>query len=341
MGNLSFAVVLLVSLTIVRFADGQSRDFTSDVHVGAHPFTSAVASWNVQTPGGSWIETQLRARIGNRWTSWYEMGHWSKDSSAGHRHSLKSPADADGQVDTDTLTLKNPAEAWQARVSFHAGAQGELPVLSLIAVTTGDETPAVHSPPIKSAWGIDIDVPGRTQRVQESPDALGGGGDAWCSPTSVSMIMAYWAARTNHPQWDVDVPSSAAGTYDPVYAGCGNWPFNVAFASERGLAGWVERLSGMSELERYITLGVPLIASIRVKMGELDGSPYKNTDGHLLVVRGFTSDGDVITNDPYALVGHIRIVYKRAQFEHVWMGGSKGIVYVIGPPSLIARIKRF
>ena len=39
-----------------------------------------------------------------------------------------------------------------------------------------------------------------------------------------------------------DVPVSAAGTYDPVYDGCGNWPFNIAYATEHGLQGWVERL---------------------------------------------------------------------------------------------------
>jgi len=339
MGNLTLALVLVVSLTVLRFANAQSQDFTSEAHVVEHPFTTAVTSWNVNTPGGSWIETQLRARIGSRWTNWYEMGHWSKEESGGHRHSVKSRADADGQVDTDTLTLKTAAGAWQARVYFHPGARGEVPTLTLFAVTTGEDTVPPPSASIKSAWGVDIDVPERTQRVDESPDALGGGGDAWCSPTSVSMVMAYWAARTNHPKWDVDVPSTAAGTYDPVYKGCGNWPFNVAFASEHGLTGWVERLSGMSDLEHYVALGVPLIASIRVKTGELDGSPYKNTDGHLLVVRGFTKDGNVIANDPYGLPGHIRIIYKRTQFEHVWMGGSKGIVYVIAPPSLLDKIR--
>jgi hypothetical protein len=187
---------------------------------------------------------------------------------------------------------------------------------------------------------VDLDVPERTQRVQESPDALGGGGDAWCSPTSVSMVMAYWAVLEQQPQWDVSVPAAADGTYDPKYQGCGNWPFNVAFASEHGLAGWVERLSGLEDAARYIAAGVPLIASIRVAPGELPGSPYKKTDGHLLVVRGFTTTGDVITNDPYALPGHIRIVYPRSAFAHVWMGGSGGIVYVIAPPRTLARFPR-
>jgi hypothetical protein len=340
MGNLTVALVLAVSLTIVRFPGEQRGDFTSAVHAAPHPFTSAVVSWDVRTPGGSWIETQLRARIGEHWTSWYAMGHWSQDRDGGHRHSIKAPADADGQVDTDTLMLKVPADAWQVRMYFHGGANGESPMLSLFAVTTGDKT-AAHppSPADKSAWGIDIDVPQRTQHVDESPDELGGGGDSWCSPTSVSMLMAYWAARTNHPQWAIDVPSAAAGTFDPVYDGCGNWPFNVAFASEHGLAGWVERLAGMSALEHYVAIGLPVIASIRVKPGELEGSPYKSTDGHLLVVRGFTPEGDVIANDPAGRPGHIRIVYQRAQFQHVWMGGSNGIVYVIAPPSMLDKLR--
>ncbi len=339
MGNLSFAVLVAVSLTVLRFPIGESRDFTSEVHVTKNPFQTAVASWNVLTPGGSWIETELRVRIGGRFTSWYAMGHWSADLSDGHRHSVKGLGDADGRVDTDTLILHQPADAWQARVYFHGGPSGVQPTLSLLAVTTDDKLPPAQVLGPRSAWGIDIEVPQRSQHIDESPNELGGGGEAWCSPTSVSMVMAYWATRTNHPGWNVPVPAVAKGTYDPVYDGCGNWPFNVAFASEHGLSGWVERLANLSSLERYIASGIPLIASIRVRPGELDGAPYAKTDGHLLVVRGFTSSGDVITCDPAGRPGHIRIVYKRAQFEHVWMGGSQGIVYVIAPPALLGTLR--
>ncbi len=343
-GNL-IAAVLAVSLTVVRLDNARSHDFTSGVYETAQPFTSAIASWNAHTPGGSWITTRLRVRIGQRFTRWYEMGHWSRTQDGGHRHSIAGQTDQDGSVETDTLTVHSPADAWQMHVVMHPGPTGELPSLSLVAVTTDEsqaQGPSTAAAQTKrpTAWGRDLDVPQLTQRVDESPDALGGGGDAWCSPTSVSMVMAYWAAQLHHPQWNVSVPSAARDTYDPVYEGCGNWPFNVAFASEQGLAGWVERLSGLSALENYLALGLPLVASIRVKPGELTGSPYPKTDGHLLVVRGFTSSGDVITNDPYALPGHIRIVYQRAQFEHVWMGGSGGIVYVIAPPQLLDALGR-
>jgi hypothetical protein len=342
-GDLNLALLLSAALTIIRFDGGRSTDFTSDVHAVAQPFTSAIASWNVHTPAGSWIEARLRVRIGQRFTRWYEMGHWSRSTSGGHRHSIKLQDDADGSVATDTLGVHTPADAWQLQMLMHAGTSGEMPVLSLVAVTTGDANAhgaATSHTPGTPAWGLDLNVPERTQRVDESPDAVGGGGDAWCSPTSVSMVMAYWAATLHHPRWDVGVAEAARDTYDTVYEGCGNWPFNVAFASEHGLAGWVERLPDLLTMERYLIAGVPLVASIRVKPGELTGSPYPKTDGHLLVVRGFTASGDVITNDPYGLPGHIRIVYQRAQFEHVWMGGSGGIVYVIAPPQTLDGLRR-
>ena len=343
MGDLNVAIVLSAALTIIRLAGGRSTDFTSEVHAAARPFTSAVASWNVLTPAGSWIETHLRVRIGQRFTRWYDMGHWSRTTHGDHRHSVKSQDDADGSVGTDTLSLRTPADAWQVQVLMHAGQGGKPPVLSLVAITTNESEADTQARPktrASPAWGRELGVPERTQRVDESPDALAGGGDSWCSPTSVSMVMAYWAATLHHPQWDVAVPEAASDTYDPVYRGCGNWPFNVAFASERGLAGWVERLPSLSSMDRYLLAGVPLVASIRVEPGALAGSPYAKTEGHLLVVRGFTPTGDVITNDPYALPGHIRIIYQRAQFDRVWMGGSGGIVYVIAPPALLNQLRR-
>ncbi|MEO8632087.1 MAG: C39 family peptidase, partial [Chloroflexota bacterium] len=82
-----------------------------------------------------------------------------------------------------------------------------------------------------------------------------------------------------------------------------------------------------AEAERFIAAGIPLVASIN---GNLPGFLFKKTSGHLLVISGFTSAGDVITNDPAVFVNaDVRKVYGRADFEDVWLGGSAGIVYVI------------
>jgi len=50
------------------------------------------------------------------------------------------------------------------------------------------------------------------------------------------------------------------------------------------------------------------------------------------VLRGFTSKGDPIVNDPAAWANNgVRRVYDRAQFERAWLRGSEGTVYVIHP----------
>jgi peptidase C39-like protein len=302
-------------------------------------FKTAVVSWNVQTPGGSALDIELRARIKGHWTHWYTMGVWSADASGGNRHSVAGQKDEDGSVDTDTLTLNSPADAFGLRVRAHLGGNGALPAMRLFTVATSLAPERGVADQTAGTSATELDVPQRTQRISTSPDAKGGGGDSWCSPASVSMVMAYWARVTGHPQWDVDVATVADGVYDPVYDGCGNWPFNVAFASEHGLAGFVRQLPSLVDVETLIARGIPVIASIAVKPGELDGTPYPKTEGHLLVIRGFDRSGDVIVNDPYGLPGAIRRVYRRAQFERVWQGGSNGTVYIIAPQDTIESLR--
>ena len=332
------ALIAASALWVIDVDAGARAEYTSAAHDVSGGFTSAIASWNVSTDGGGWIEVFLRARVGDRWTRWYEMGHWSAALDGGHRHSIAKQADDDGAVDTDTLNLKQAAQAVQVRAQMHAGADGALPSLRLLAVSTDRGAAASDGAADADvgAWGTDLDVPQLTQRVGAEGGAYGGGGDSWCSPTSVAMVMGYWAAKLHKPEWMVDVPTAAKGMYDPVYDGCGNWPFNVAFASEHGLRGWIERFGSLADVERLVRSGAPVIASIKVAPGELDGSPYGSTDGHLLVVRGFTDKGDVIVNDPFGEPGTIRRVYRRAQFFHVWQHGSHGAVYLIAPSSVLA-----
>ena len=64
----------------------------------------------------------------------------------------------------------------------------------------------------------------------------------------------------------------------------------------------------------------------------LPGFLFTSTNGHLLVIRGFDANGDVITNDPAVPVdAQARKVYPRLDFETVWLLGSTGTVYVIHP----------
>jgi hypothetical protein len=114
--------------------------------------------------------------------------------------------------------------------------------------------------------------------------------------------------------------------------GGGNWPYNTAYASSFGLEGKVVRLASLAEVEQWTAAGVPAIASIAYKQGELTGSPIPSSNGHLLVIRGFDAAGNVLTNDPAAASDDaVTITYNRVEFEQTWLGNSNGVVYLIYP----------
>ncbi|NUR07244.1 MAG: hypothetical protein HOQ22_07025 [Nocardioidaceae bacterium] len=142
----------------------------------------------------------------------------------------------------------------------------------------------------------------------------------------------------DHPgHQDPQVDYAARHVFDARYDGAGNWPFNTAYAGTFGLEGFVTRLRGLDEADQFVKAGIPLVTSVSFKKSELDGAGY-GTDGHLMVIRGFTADGDVIANDPASHLipsdDQVRVVYDRQQFTDAWIGHTGGIVYVIRPDSV-------
>ena len=101
-------------------------------------------------------------------------------------------------------------------------------------------------------------------------------------------------------------------------------------------------MHNLAEAEAFIKAGVPLVASVAWKSNKLTGA-IKSTNGHLLVIGGFTGNGNVIAYDPaHDTDAEVRQVYDRTEFERAWIPASGGIVYVIRPaghalPSLTAN----
>ena len=87
----------------------------------------------------------------------------------------------------------------------------------------------------------------------------------------------------------------------------------------------------MDEVQQFIGAGIPLVLSLAMKKNEVPGAGY-TTNGHLLVVIGFTANGDAIVNDPFAPTDDdVDKVFSRAEFENAWLNSSGGVVYVIHP----------
>lgn len=304
------------------------------------PISSVIASWNAATPGKTWLAVHIRAQLPTGWSRWYSLPVWAADFSTITRHSVKGSSDADGYVDTDTFLLKGgkTTAAYQLRLTLFAATAAETPAVRMVAaVASKDRKSYPRGVPDATVWGRELAVPQRSQELPEyHGQGYGGGGEVWCSPTSTSMVMAYWGATLAQPTLNQTVPDTAAGCYDAVYKGTGNWPFNTAHAATFGLSGYVTRLYSLSDAEPFIKAGIPLILSIAFKPGELPGAPIAQTAGHLLVLRGFDKRGDPIVNDPAAASNAaVRLVYPRTALENAW-SHSERTAYVIHPEGYAA-----
>ena len=306
-------------------------------------FDELIASWKATTPAGTWIDVQMRASGASRTTKWYTLAVWSSGDDTIHRTTLKRQDDGDGRVNVDTFEKADGAPeltSYELRVTLHrAAGVTATPAVTFLAAVVSRET----QPAAPSAFGgvaRDLDVPMLSQETHAGhyPE-YDGGGEAWCSPTSTAMVLGFWkagpsaadlAAFPGNAHGDGQVDHAARFTYDWSYSGAGNWPYNTAFAAQYGLDGFITRLRSLREAELFIEAGIPLVASIS---GALPGFLFTSTNGHLLVIRGFAANGDVITNDPAVRANaQARKVYPRADFERIWLGGSTGTVYVIHPP---------
>ncbi|WP_408887996.1 C39 family peptidase [Myxococcus faecalis] len=321
-----------------RLEDGSTRyheatyrlgSAVSEVQLVPGGFNSVIPSFDALTPPGTWVKVTLAARIEGVWTKDYHLGVWAFDKEPVARHSVEGQGDADGQVFTDTLNLKRRADALRMTVwLFSSNPEATPRVRALSAAVSDKQGVAWDGGGDRSVWGTVLEVPGHSQMLY--PD----GGPVWCSPTSTTMLLAYWGRRLGRPELVTTVPSSADRTYDWVYKGTGNWVFNTAYASAMGdgaLHGAVLRLDGFAQVERLIAAGIPVSISIAYEEGELTGSPVRSSDGHLIVLKGFTPEGDVVCNDPaFKTDETVSVTYKREELWRAWQH-SRGATYVLWP----------
>lgn len=316
---------------VVRLARGaRVGSLTSKVYPTSVAFDTLVPSWNAATPAGTWIEVRVRVRTGGAWSPWFNMGVWSSNQTI-KRRSVDGQRTSQWEALTDTLQSRGRifANAYQYRLKLASRKRGASPLVKAVSFANSDSYRHGSSLGLSSdrlAWGRSLPVPARSQMVYP------GGGEVWCSPTSLSMVMAYWANRRGVKAWNKPVPTVASGTYDYAYRGNGNWPFNVGYASSFGLEGSVGRFGSLVQAEEWVKAGVPVVASLSWGSGQLSGAPIPATNGHLLVIRGFTESGDVIVNDPAGNSdAAVPRVYDRTQFFNAWMRGSGGVVYLVHP----------
>lgn len=277
-----------------------------------------VVSWNVKDAEGAVLKFEVRTvDDAGREGPVRVMGLWSADPAA--RRSFPDQRDEEGRVLTDTLRLAKPGRRLAIQVYLET-LRGR-PKLDLVTLSFASRAYSPIDQPYRAAWGTLLEVAPRSQMSYA-------GGDVLCSPTSMSMLLSYWADRLHRPELDRDVPEVFAGTVDAGDPKEGNWPFTTAFAgSLDGLTAYVSRFRGLSDLERWIAAGVPVACSVDYTILQGKTGPKA---GHLVVLIGFTERGDPIFNDP-GWTRDVRQVYHRADFARAW-ASSLRTVYLVYPP---------
>ncbi|MFE6683541.1 peptidase C39 family protein [Streptomyces sp. NPDC057729] len=334
--------------------------WTSPVHRSAVPATEVIASWNADTPEGTWIQIELQGRYSDATsTPWYVMGRWAAGDGDIRRTSVDDQTDGRSSIWTDTFSVDDAAgglrlDSYRLRLTLHRTPGTRLtPTVWRIGAMASDIPDRFTVPASTPGLTRELLVPRYSQNIHagQYPE-YDNGGEAWCSPTSSQMIIEYWGRRPTAEDlaWvepglaDPQVCHAARFTYDYQYEGCGNWPFNAAYAATyHGMSAAVTRLGSLTDLETLIRAGVPAITSQSFLKEELTGAGY-GTSGHLMTVIGFTAGGDVIANDPASPNDEaVRRVYKRREWENIWLrtkrydangkvrSGTGGVCYLYWP----------
>jgi hypothetical protein len=320
----------------------ESARWTSAWVSPGQSFTELVPSWSARTPAGSWVQVRVRARdTQGRLSSFKDLGRWSSGDRFVRRTSAGSQSDALVRVATDTMRAQAGVQltGYQVRVQLlrrPGHASPALDSVSAVVSTLPSAVPATSQP--LSPTAVSLAVPAYSQMIHrgQNPE-YGGGGEAWCSPTSLAMVLGYygrlptpstyrWVKASYADRW---VNQVARLTYDYRYRGAGNWPFNTAVGARAGDA-FVTRLTDLRMAEAFLRAGIPLAVSIRFGRGQLNGAPISASSGHLVVLAGLTATGDPVVMDPAAPSdATVQRTYDRAQFERAWLGGSGGMAYVV------------
>jgi hypothetical protein len=288
--------------------------------------TEFIPSWNVMTPPdtGVWFTISTRDSRSGEWSPWLYIGQWGRTLFDEPR-----PEEFDhGAVNVDNLLLDRPASAVRIRAKLQSFSldKGVNPSIRRIAVVCSGQVndqrlfDALMPPvPIEGEWRRDLGVPYRPQG-----DGYKSFSGVICSPTSTSMVLQFFGVNRTTDE-------NALAIYDPEHDMFGNWGRNIARAGELGMDAWIDRFRSWDKVKACIAIGQPIVANIRFKKGEFPSNVQPSSAGHLIVIRGFTKDGDVIVNDPANRAKGNGVIYKANELAKAWFDNSGGVGYVIRP----------
>lgn len=328
-----------------------SSETADTVRLHVQPCTQIIPFWHIDTPPGITAEIRVRAaaEVTGAFSDWVTVASWSSQGTgesttltAQQVHGLRTDADT---VIVDTAALGGPARLVDLAVRAVPAARAAAAPVTVHWIDALTRTPARPRAEITASAPRGIDIEHRLPQISQHACGVLDGfaqADSWCSPTSLTMVMEWLSAGGAHAELDAHAVSPPAGedaadrvhptirgVWDRTYGGAGNWAFNVAWANGQGFNARLDALYSMREAEELLAAGEVLIASVSFTSEQLPQAGYP-TAGHLLIITGVTTAGDVRVHDPgRAIADGVRAVYPREAFERAWLSaeGSGGLVY--------------
>jgi hypothetical protein len=268
--------------------------WTGPETVADFPFTELVPSWNLITPKDTGVFFHLRTRdaASRAWSPWLFVGRWGRtvhsrpdERLPNDRFGITRFAHGAARSDMPLVLLNRPADAYQVRATLQSFDLDPAvnPGVRRVAVAYSGVMPD----PVERARLLGRSEPGDEQArglvvphvsQYDAPPPLR---EAVCLPACVTMVLAYWKV-------DRPLAENALAIYDPDTGMFSNGARAVARASELGLDGWMQRIRDWNQVKGLLAREQPVIAAVLTPQG----------GGHLIVIRGFTREGEVIVNDP-------------------------------------------
>lgn len=289
-------------------------------------FDEILLSWNcrVDPPGGLYVILSVSADG----SGWHDFGYqiWGglNPDSVGFNVFPKTIQDV-GKVDVDVIRLTKSMRYYKFSSAMYAGETGWFSFDRIsVCYTANKANPADYrkfKPIVEKIRPVELAIPFKSQ--DWLPDSIAG---LTCSPTSVTMVL-------NYHGFDYTSEEVAAAVYDPFDSLYGNWPYNAEAAYLLGLNKcWIGRHNSFGELARELNDGIPVVISIAVGEGQrIINAPYKQTEGHLIVVRGFDNTGKVLVNDPAAdNANDGMLAYDLGELTDAWVN-HEGVAYHLWP----------
>lgn len=306
--------------------------YTSEI-IAVEPFEYLVASWNADTPGGTWVEISVRAYVDKKgdWSGWMSWGKW-----CGADIARASTGDEDdfAYMDVDTMTIKGSdgetASRVQVKAVLHGEEAGGKPVLRQIGITYKNTLdgqaiePLYYGEETELPASVKLDTPAYSQMIRENSMA-----SVMCSAVTICTLL-------NDRGEDALPEEAALLSYDSEYDGYGNWPYTVAVAGAYGYEAYVQ-YADLDILKQELAHGYSV--GINVKYSSTDNGSYpylenaaiSSTGGHLIAITGYeTIDGVeyFYSSDSAASQGDASCLrrYRADQLNAAW---TQRVAYIV------------